>query len=117
MYAASVLDPGAHASMHDCSHACRPHEAFVHQADYTTAGLIHTIVFNRSLGYVTPLDVDSELYDITYVSRTGHGLFCTPSLVSLGNSPESCCLHALARCAPTPKPFRCNAKTLSWRRR
>jgi autophagy-related protein 101 len=37
------------------------------------AGLLHTIIFNRALGYVTPRDVDSELFDITYV-RTAAGL-------------------------------------------
>lgn len=33
------------------------------------AGVLHTIMFNRSLGQVKPQDVDSELFDITYVSR------------------------------------------------
>jgi hypothetical protein len=32
------------------------------------AGVLHTIMFNRSLGQVKPQDVDSELFDITYVS-------------------------------------------------
>ena len=33
------------------------------------AGLIHTIVFNRALGFVRPKDVDLELFsDVTYVS-------------------------------------------------
>lgn len=30
-------------------------------------GVLHTIMFNRSLGQVKPQDVDSELFDITYV--------------------------------------------------
>jgi hypothetical protein len=33
-------------------------------------GLLHTIIFNRSLGPVKPQDVDSELFDITYVSSS-----------------------------------------------
>lgn len=32
------------------------------------AGVLHTIMFNRSLGQVKPQDVESELFDITYVS-------------------------------------------------
>jgi hypothetical protein len=32
------------------------------------AGVLHTILFNRSVGQVKPVDVDSELFDITYVS-------------------------------------------------
>ena len=30
-------------------------------------GVLHTIVFNRALGHVRPLDVESELFDVTYV--------------------------------------------------
>lgn len=30
-------------------------------------GVLHTIVFNRALGHVRPVDVDSELFDVTYV--------------------------------------------------
>lgn len=32
------------------------------------AGLLNTILFNRAFGHVKPRDVDSELFDITYVS-------------------------------------------------
>lgn len=32
------------------------------------AGILHTIAFHRALGLVRPKDVDSELFDITYVS-------------------------------------------------
>lgn len=32
------------------------------------AGILHTIMFNRALGLVRPRDVDSELFEITYVS-------------------------------------------------
>lgn len=32
------------------------------------AGILHTIVFNRALGPCKPQEVDSELFDITYVS-------------------------------------------------
>lgn len=34
------------------------------------AGLLHTIIFNRALGPVRPREVDSELFDITYVRRS-----------------------------------------------
>ena len=30
-------------------------------------GLLHTIIFNRALGPVKPQEVDSELFDVTYV--------------------------------------------------
>jgi autophagy-related protein 101 len=42
-------------------------EAGPHQLREILRCLIHTIVFNRTLGYVKPRDVDSELFDITYV--------------------------------------------------
>ncbi|GAX80828.1 hypothetical protein CEUSTIGMA_g8263.t1 [Chlamydomonas eustigma] len=42
-------------------------EAGPHQLRELLRCLIHTIVFNRALGYVRPQDVDSELFDITYV--------------------------------------------------
>jgi len=32
------------------------------------AGVLHTIIFNRALGPVEPKEVDSELFDVTYVS-------------------------------------------------
>ncbi|KAL6222525.1 hypothetical protein ACLB2K_003584 [Fragaria x ananassa] len=32
-----------------------------------SAGILHTIVFNRALGLVRPKDVDLELFEITYV--------------------------------------------------
>ena len=31
------------------------------------AGILHTIMFNRALGLVRPREVDSELFEITYV--------------------------------------------------
>lgn len=31
------------------------------------SGVLHTILFNRALGMVKPRNVDSELFDITYV--------------------------------------------------
>ncbi|XP_042509002.1 autophagy-related protein 101 isoform X2 [Macadamia integrifolia] len=31
------------------------------------AGILHTIVFHRALGLIRPRDIDSELFDITYV--------------------------------------------------
>jgi hypothetical protein len=36
------------------------------------AGVLHTIIFQRALGYVVPREVDSELADITYVSVPHH---------------------------------------------
>jgi len=33
------------------------------------AGILHTIVFHRALGLVRPKDIDSELFEITYVTR------------------------------------------------
>ena len=33
--------------------------------------MLHTIVFNRALGHVRPVDVDSELFDVTYVRGGG----------------------------------------------
>jgi hypothetical protein len=35
--------------------------------DSTVAGILHTIMFNRALGLVRPREVDSELFEITYV--------------------------------------------------
>ena len=32
-----------------------------------SAGVLHTIIFNRALGPVRPREVDSELFEITYV--------------------------------------------------
>lgn len=33
------------------------------------AGVLHTIIFNRALGYVKPRDVESDVFDISYVSE------------------------------------------------
>jgi hypothetical protein len=48
-------------------------ELYCHQHQFgevaCCAGVLHTIMFNRSLGQVKPQDVDSELFDITYVSE------------------------------------------------
>ncbi|GFR42788.1 hypothetical protein Agub_g3751 [Astrephomene gubernaculifera] len=38
-----------------------------HQIREALRCVLHTIIFNRALGYVIPKDVDSELFDITYV--------------------------------------------------
>ncbi|KXZ47205.1 hypothetical protein GPECTOR_37g211 [Gonium pectorale] len=37
-----------------------------HQIREALRCVLHTIIFNRALGYVIPKDVDSELFDITY---------------------------------------------------
>jgi len=39
----------------------------LHGDPHVCAGLCHTILFHRALGNVTPKDIDSELFDITYV--------------------------------------------------
>lgn len=38
-----------------------------HQVREVLRCLLHTIVFNRALGHVEPKDIDSELFDVTYV--------------------------------------------------
>ncbi|KAF8069541.1 ATG101 [Scenedesmus sp. PABB004] len=42
-------------------------EVELHQVREVLRCVLHTILFNRSLGQVKPVDVDSELFDITYV--------------------------------------------------
>lgn len=52
------------------------------------AGVLHTILFNRSVGQVKPVDVDSELFDITYVSvpNRSQQLLCRSGGVELCQS-------------------------------
>lgn len=38
-----------------------------HQVRELLRCVLHTVIFNRALGHVRPRDVDSELFDITYV--------------------------------------------------
>ena len=45
---------------------CRYHCSVALNHVWGTAGLLHTIIFNRALGPVKPQEVDSELFDITY---------------------------------------------------
>ncbi|KAI8466879.1 MAG: hypothetical protein J3K34DRAFT_432293 [Monoraphidium minutum] len=42
-------------------------EVELHQVREVCRCVLHTVVFNRALGHVTPVDVDSELFDVTYV--------------------------------------------------
>lgn len=42
-------------------------EAELHQVREVCRCVLHTIIFNRALGHVRPQDVDSELFDVTYV--------------------------------------------------
>lgn len=42
-------------------------EVELHQVREVLRCVLHTIIFNRSLGQLTPQDVDSELFDVTYV--------------------------------------------------
>ncbi|WIA10212.1 hypothetical protein OEZ85_010414 [Tetradesmus obliquus] len=42
-------------------------EVELHQVREVLRCVLHTILFNRSVGQVKPVDVDSELFDITYV--------------------------------------------------
>lgn len=43
-------------------------EAEAHQVREVLRCLLNTILFNRALGYVRPVDVDSDLLDLTYVT-------------------------------------------------
>ena len=45
------------------------------------AGVLHTIIFNRALGAFRPKEVDSELFDITYVRNSVHILWHTTRLL------------------------------------
>ncbi len=45
------------------------------------AGVLHTIIFNRALGAFRPKEVDSELFDITYVSSKLSSAYCTHAAV------------------------------------
>ncbi len=58
---------------------CR-HEALTQArpARFAIPGVLHTIIFNRSLGYVFPKDVDSDLFDITYVSPRSQAPLLVP---------------------------------------
>ena len=38
-----------------------------HQVRELLRCVLHTIIFNRALGHVKPRDVDSQLFDVTYV--------------------------------------------------
>lgn len=38
-----------------------------HQVKEALRCVLHSIIFNRALGYVQPKDVESELFDVTYV--------------------------------------------------
>ena len=39
-----------------------------HQVTEVLRCILHTIIFNRSLGVVKPREVDSELFELTWVS-------------------------------------------------
>eukprot|EP00878_Enallax_costatus_P016536 GHUV01017349.1.p1 GENE.GHUV01017349.1~~GHUV01017349.1.p1 ORF type:complete len:202 (+),score=46.14 GHUV01017349.1:430-1035(+) len=49
-------------------------EVELHQVREALRCVLHTIMFNRSLGQVRPVDVDSELFDITYVQCGDSGV-------------------------------------------
>ena len=51
-------------------------EVECHQIKACLRILLSTIIFNRALGPVRPRELDSELFDITYVSW---GVHCGPS--------------------------------------
>lgn len=61
-----------HSTQTDLSEVCvlsqTEPDAVQQTAHFPPTGVLHTIMFNRSLGPVKPQDVDSELFDITYVS-------------------------------------------------
>jgi hypothetical protein len=52
--------------------------------DSVVAGILHTIMFNRALGLVRPREVDSELFEITYVC-------CFLSSHSICKKPRELC--------------------------
>mmetsp|Transcript_37560 Transcript_37560/g.67282 ORF Transcript_37560/g.67282 Transcript_37560/m.67282 type:complete len:210 (-) Transcript_37560:324-953(-) len=47
-------------------------EVEAHQAREVLRAVLHTIVFNRALGCVQPIEIDSELFDISYVQCGDH---------------------------------------------
>eukprot|EP00877_Chromochloris_zofingiensis_P011959 jgi/Chrzof1/7016/Cz02g07220.t1 len=55
----------SHIYVH-CAHDLQ--ECELHQVREVLRCVLHTIIFNRALGHVKPRDVDSELFDITYVN-------------------------------------------------
>lgn len=57
-----------------------------HQVTEVLRCLLHTIIFNRSLGVVTPRDVDAELFDLTWVRKL------------------PCLTTASCPCSPPPSP-------------
>jgi len=46
-----------------------PLEVESYQVTEVIRCILHTILFNRALGGVRPREVDSELFDITWVSQ------------------------------------------------
>jgi Autophagy-related protein 101 len=68
----SVSNGTAHTSTHSCEASTTYQSRCFRRAGAAAplpppTGVLHTIVFNRCLGQVRPVDVDSELFDITYV--------------------------------------------------
>lgn len=45
-------------------------DVFAHQIPEVLRALLHTIIFHRALGLVRPQEVDSQLFDLTWVSCT-----------------------------------------------
>ena len=82
------------------SHCCHPSTCL----DVT--GLLHTIIFNRALSYVKPLDTDSELFDITYVRANSR---CVAANLCIAQ------LHVAPARTAADKNVRYAAMTLSWR--
>lgn len=48
-------------------------DVYAHQAPEVLRALLHTIVFHRALGLVRPQEVDSQLFDLTWVRGWSHG--------------------------------------------
>lgn len=71
-----------------CSRSCRT--VATHPPCLDVTGLLHTIIFNRALSYVKPLDTDSELFDITYVRANSKCSVCKPMCSA---TPRSPCTH------------------------
>eukprot|EP00976_Prorocentrum_cordatum_P096236 1190484-Prorocentrum_minimum.AAC.2 len=59
-------------------------------------GLLHTIMFNRALGPVRPRDVDSELFEISYVPYCTGTTRCQKALKVVPKDAGVC--QQLRRC-------------------
>jgi hypothetical protein len=80
----------------------RPSEPTAPHVRSVPSGVLHTIMFNRSLGQVKPQEVDSELFDTTYVRASTAARVprqpCSTFLTTLGSQLQRCStMHMLGR--------------------